>query len=216
MTIASAVIGFAVVAGLLTVVPGLDTALVLRAALTHGRAYAFATAFGVNSGALVWGAGAAAGVSALLTASALAYTGLRLVGAVYMVWLGARLLRSAVAGSHNAEQASSVPPTATQSGVGLWHGWRRGFLTNLLNPKIGAFYVAVLPQFLPPGVPPLGMGLLLALVHDVLGLVWFTALILAASTMRRALHRPAAQRAVDGATGTALMSFGIKLGVSSR
>ena len=155
-------------------------------------------------------------MSALLTASALAYTGLRLVGAVYMVWLGARLLRSAVAGSHNAEQASSVPPTATQSGVGLWHGWRRGFLTNLLNPKIGAFYVAVLPQFLPPGVPPLGMGLLLALVHDVLGLVWFTALILAASTMRRALRRPAAQRAVDGATGTALMSFGIKLGVSSR
>lgn len=64
MTIASAVIGFAVVAGLLTIVPGLDTALVLRGALTSGRAYAFATALGVNSGALVWGAGAAAGVSA--------------------------------------------------------------------------------------------------------------------------------------------------------
>lgn len=217
MTIASAVIGFAVVAGLLTVVHGLDTALVLRAALTYGRAYAFATAFGVNSGALVWGAGAAAGVSALLTASALAYTGLRLVGAVYMVWLGARLLRAAVAGSGNAEQASLAPPTATQqSSVGLWHGWRRGFFTTLLNPKMGAFYVAVLPQFLPPGVPPLGMGLLLAFVHDVLGLLWFTALILAASTMRRALHRPAAQRVIDGATGSALVGFGLKLSVSSR
>lgn len=216
MSIASAVIGFAVVAGLLTVVPGLDTALVVRAALTSGRAYAFATAFGVNSGALVWGAGAAAGVSALLTASALAYTGLRLVGAVYTVWLGARLLRSAVAGSGNAEQASPAPPTATQSGVGLWHGWRRGFLTTLLNPKMGAFYVAVLPQFPPPGVPPLGMGLLLAFVHDVLGLLWFTALIVAASTMRRALRRPAAQRVIDGATGSALVGFGRKLGVSSR
>lgn len=133
-----------------------------------------------------------------------------------MVWLGVRLLRAAVAGSRNAEQPSPAPPAATQPRVRLWHGWRRGFLTNLLNPKIGAFYVAVLPQFLPPGVSPLGMGLLLALVHDVLGLVWFTAVILAASSMRRALRRPAAQRVIDGATGSALVGFGLKLGVSSR
>ncbi len=74
MTLPAAVLSFAVLAGLLTVVPGLDTALVLRAAITQGRRQAFATALGINTGALAWGAAAAVGVSALLTASTIAYT----------------------------------------------------------------------------------------------------------------------------------------------
>lgn len=211
MTLWTALAGFAVVAGLLTVVPGLDTALVLRAAITDGRRPALATAVGVSCGVLAWGVAAAVGVSALLAASTLASTAVRVAGAGYLVWVGVRLLvaaRSTVEGA--PEPSASAPP------AGAWRAWRRGFLTNLLNPKIGVFYVAVIPQFLPAGVSPLFMGVLLALVHDAIGLVWFGALIAAASTMRRLLRRRAAVRAVDGVTGAVLVGFGLRLGLTAR
>jgi threonine/homoserine/homoserine lactone efflux protein len=92
----SSVLSFAVVSGLMTMVPGLDTALVLRTAITQGRRHAFAAALGINTGALVWGAAAAVGVSALLTASTTAYTIVRIAGAAYMVWLGGKMLWAAL------------------------------------------------------------------------------------------------------------------------
>ena len=211
MSLGSAVAGFAVVAALLTVVPGLDTALVLRAALTQGRSLAAVTALGISTGALAWGAAAAVGVSALLTASRVAFDVVRIAGAAYMAWMGLRLLRSALRRS-----ADDDSEELTVRPGGHWAAWRTGLLTNLLNPKIGAFYVAVLPQFVPAGVSPLAMGVLLALVHDALGLVWFTLLIAAASTMRGALRRPTARRGVDALTGSALVGFGLKLGLTSR
>ena len=211
MSVGSAVAGFTVVAALLTIVPGLDTALVLRAALTQGRSLAAVTALGISTGALAWGAGAAVGVSALLTASRVAFDVVRIAGAAYMAWMGLRLLRSALRRVAD-DDSEEVPVRAG----GHWSAWRTGLLTNLLNPKIGAFYVAVLPQFLPAGVSPLAMGVLLALVHDALGLAWFALLITAASAMRGALRRPVARRAVDALTGSALVGFGLKLGLTSR
>ncbi|MFE3103166.1 LysE family translocator [Nocardia tengchongensis] len=83
-----AVLSFAVVAGLLTVVPGLDTAVVLRAAVSRGPRNAFATAVGIGCGTLMWGVAAAAGLSALVTASEVAYSGLRIAGAIYLAWMG--------------------------------------------------------------------------------------------------------------------------------
>jgi threonine/homoserine/homoserine lactone efflux protein len=213
VTLPAAVLSFAVVAGLLTVIPGLDTALVLRAAIAQGRRQAFATALGINSGALVWGAGAAVGVSALLTASSIAYMVVRVAGAAYMIWLGSKMLWSAVRDRVGIDAPESilaaVPATA-------WGSWRRGLLTNLLNPKIGAFYVAVLPQFIPAGTSHLAVGLLLALVHDVEGMLWFTAIIFGAQSARRLLARRSAKRAIDGATGTVLVGFGLRLGLSTR
>jgi threonine/homoserine/homoserine lactone efflux protein len=217
MSVSSAVVGFALVAGLVTVVPGLDTALVLRAAILTGPRSAFATALGIGTGALAWGAAAAVGVSALLLTSTVAYTGLRIVGAGYMLWLGAGLIRSAVrrgpleAGGR-LEPGGPLEP-GEQPAPGLWSAWRRGVLTNLLNPKIGAFYVAMLPQFIPQGTSPLLMGILLALVHDLEGMLWFTVIILGAGRMAATLRRRAAQRAVDGATGSVLIGFGLKLGL---
>ncbi|HET9081928.1 MAG TPA: LysE family translocator [Trebonia sp.] len=83
---------FAVVAGLMTIIPGLDTALVVRTAVTQGRRHGFAVALGINTGVLIWGAAAAAGVSALLVAPRLAYDAVRTAGAVYLVWLGTAML----------------------------------------------------------------------------------------------------------------------------
>jgi threonine/homoserine/homoserine lactone efflux protein len=206
VSVQAAVLGFAVVALLLTVTPGLDTALVLRAAVTRGRREASATALGVVAGVLAWGAAAAVGVSALLTASTVAYDVLRLVGAGYLVWLGGRILWRLV---RSRSAAAAGPATAAPGGA--WRSARTGLLTNLLNPKVGAFYVAVLPQFLPAGTSALGMGVLLALVHAALSLVWFTVLVLGAVAARRWLQRPAVSRTVEGVTGVALLGFGLRL-----
>ncbi len=207
MSVQGAVLGFGLVALLLTITPGLDTALVLRAAITRGRRDAVATALGVVAGVLAWGAAAAVGVSALLTASTIAYDVLRLVGAGYLVWLGGRILWRLV--RHPAEAAAGSSP----SPGGAWRSARTGLLTNLLNPKVGAFYVAVLPQFLPAGTSALGMGVLLALVHAALSLVWFTVLVLGAVAARRWLQRPAVSRTVEGVTGVALLGYGLRLAV---
>lgn len=92
MTITQAVLSFAVVAGLLTLVPGIDSALVLRSSISKARSFAFATAIGICTGAMVWGVAAAVGVSALLAAPELAYRILTIAGAAYMVWFGPSLI----------------------------------------------------------------------------------------------------------------------------
>src|SRR3712207_3888138 len=150
VSVQGAVLGFGLVALLLTITPGLDTALVLRAAITRGRRDAVATALGVVVGVLAWGAAAAVGVSALLTASTVAYDVLRLVGAGYLVWLGGGILGRLV-----RPPAEAVAGSAPSPG-GAWRSARTGLLTNLLNPKVGAFYLSVLPQFLPPDTSALG------------------------------------------------------------
>jgi threonine/homoserine/homoserine lactone efflux protein len=91
-----------------------------------------------------------------------------------------------------------------------------GLATNLLNPKVGVFYVALLPQFLPPGSDPLAVGLLLAAVHGLLSVLWFALLIGLASVLARWLRRPASVRAIDGVTGAALVGFGVRLAVGGR
>ncbi|GIF19489.1 threonine/homoserine/homoserine lactone efflux protein [Actinoplanes tereljensis] len=203
MDLTHAVLSFAVLGALLTITPGLDTALVLRAAVTMGRGPAFATALGVGTGALIWGAAAAVGVSALLTASEVGYTILRVAGAAYMIYLGAKMIW----GAKTEETAHDAPARPT-----LWSTFGRGLLTNLLNPKVGAFYVAVLPQFIPAGESPLLVGVLLALVHDLEGILWFTAIILGARALRGRLKG----RWIDVGTGSVLVGFGVKLGLSNR
>ena len=128
-----------------------------------------------------------------------------------MIWLGTRLLRQALrdhAGDSPIEPGSAV--------AGTLRSWRRGLMTNLLNPKIGAFYLAVMPQFIPAHASHLAVGLLLAFVHDLEGMAWFTAIILGTHSVRAALDRRSARRAADGITGATLIGFGLKLGLSSK
>ncbi|WP_324277577.1 LysE family translocator [Blastococcus brunescens] len=210
MTLRSAVVAFVVVAGALTVTPGLDTALVLRAALTRGRREAAATAAGIVTGLFVWGAAAAVGVSALLSASQVAYDVLRWAGAAYLVWFGARLLTHAL----RARPAGGRPDGT--GGGSAWRAARVGLTTNLLNPKVGVFYAALLPQFLPADRDHLLVGLLLAGVHAALSVAWFALLIVLASALSRWLRRPGTVRAIDAVTGTTLVGFGVRLALSGR
>lgn len=211
MTIATALLSFAVVAGLLTIIPGLDTALVLRAAISKGRAYAFATAVGINTGALIWGIAAAVGASALLAASEVGYRVLTLAGAGYMIWLGA----SIVVKSFQRREPGSIPGAGTTGGTWL-HGWLVGVGTNLLNPKVGVFYLATIPLFIPPGTPPLVMGVLLALVHTTLGFVWFTAIIVGTGFASRWLKGARATKVTDRITGGVIIGFGATLALQQH
>ncbi|HSH61947.1 MAG TPA: LysE family translocator [Acidimicrobiales bacterium] len=210
MPSASSVISFALVAALVTASPGLDTALVLRSALNRGRLDAAATSAGISLGVLVWAVAAATGVSALLTASEAAYNGLRIAGAAYMSLLGARLLRNAL---RRHETGSGVPSSRREPS--LWAAFRSGFVTNLLNPKVGAFYVALLPQFIPADGSPVLAGILLGVVHNVEGILWFSLIILGADAARRHLARRSTERWIEGLTGTALVGFGIRLARSN-
>lgn len=184
--------------------------MVLRSAISQGPRHAVATGLGINTGAFAWGAAAAVGISALLTASETAYTALKLAGAVYMLWLGSSLLWKSFRRSHAPVPVDGVPVPA---GERLSTAWAKGLGTNLLNPKVGVFYIAMIPQFMPAGVSPLLMGLALAGIHVLLSCVWFGLIISAAHLARRALQAPRSVKITDRLTGLALLGFGTSLAV---
>jgi threonine/homoserine/homoserine lactone efflux protein len=194
-------------ASILTVTPGIDTAIVLRAATSDGRRSAAMAAIGIALGCLIWGAAVSLGLGALLRASELAYTVVKFAGAAYLIWLGAKLLLR----PRTALSSDAGPEMSRSSGDTFW----RGFLTNLLNPKVGVFYVTFLPQFIPAGVSPSGYCFFLASLHVLLTLVWFSILIAATVPLSRFLRRPAAVKTLDRLTGGVFVAFGIKLAGST-
>jgi len=210
MSVIQSLLLFSLAAGLLTITPGLDTTLVLRTSASEGPRPAAFAAIGIGIGCLVWGAAAASGLTALLSAAPMAFQVLKWVGTVYLVWLGLKMIFSRSQGLDLAETSDAAP---TARGL----GWmRRGLLTNLLNPKIGVFYVTFLPQFVPAGVSAGPWMLLLAVMHVVFGLIWFAVLIAATLPLSRVLRRPAVVRWIDRIAGGVLIGFGARLALSRR
>lgn len=198
----SSLIAFILAAALLTVTPGIDTALVLRTAAAEGPRRALAASIGICLGCLAWGALVAVGLGVLLQASELAYLALKWIGAAYLLWLGIRLIFV----RRGADEAEAPAPRAN---------WLlRGLLTNLLNPKVGAFYVSFLPQFIPAGASVPATTLLLAAIHSGLGLLWFMLLVGATRPVAKALRNPALVRWLDRTTGAVLIFFGLRLAFS--
>ena len=210
MTVVQSLLLFSLAAGLLTITPGLDTTLVLRTSASEGARPAALAALGIGLGCLVWGAAAATGLTALLTAAPLAFQVLKWAGVAYLVWLGLKMIFTRAKGLDLAEPAGAA---RTSTGA----GWlRRGLFTNLLNPKIGVFYVTFLPQFVPVGAPAGAWMFLLAVLHVVFGLVWFAVLIAATLPLSRVLRRPAVVRWIDRIAGGVLIGFGARLALSRR
>jgi threonine/homoserine/homoserine lactone efflux protein len=202
-------LAFAAAAGVLTITPGVDTALVLRSSASHGPRAGAAAGLGICAGLVVWGVLAALGLTALLAASALAFTVLKWAGAAYLLWLGVKLIlkpRTSLA----AAAAEDVRPKGAAGAL------RQGFLTDMLNPKIGVFYVTFLPQFIPHGVNVAAFSLLLAGVHILLTALWFAALIALTVPLGRFLKRPAVVRGLDRLTGCVFVAFGLKLAIARR
>ena len=209
MTATTAIVAFALAAALLTVTPGLDMALILRAAALAGPRRALAAAAGVCCGLLTWGLAVALGLGALLAASHLAYAMLRWAGAAYLFWLGLNaLLRP-----RGHADLPEVAPAARDSAK-RW--FARGLLCNLLNPKVGVFYVTFLPQFVPAGVPVAPFVVLLVTIHVAEGIPWLSLLVLATRPLLALLRRPAVVRALDRLTGLVLVGFGLRLALEQR
>lgn len=201
---------FALVVGLLTLTPGLDTALVLRTAALGRRARAWGVVLGIQSGTLAWGALTSLGVTALFTASHIAYEVLRWAGAAYLLWMAFRMVRDTFRDRATAE----TPDELTTGADTLSAGWRQGTLTNLLNPKMGAFYVAVLPQFVPAGADHFSTGLVLTGVHITLGVVWSALLIAFATVLGTWLRKPRARALLDRITGAVIAGFAVRLALT--
>ena len=201
-----ALLAFAVFAAIVTVIPGLDTMLVVRTAAISGRRPASAAAAGIMSGCLCWALASALGITALLTASRVGYDVLRWAGAGYLCYLGVRAL-------WRHRRPSTVEGDAGPQPVGRASAFRVGLTTNLLNPKVGAFYLSALPQFLPHGVAPLLASTALAMVHNVEGMVWFAGLVFLVGRAARVLSRPAVRRRLDQFAGLVFIGFGVRLAV---
>ena len=204
-SVATALIAFTAAASVLTVTPGLDTALVLRTTATDGPRSAALAGLGIACGCLVWASLVALGLGALLAASELAYRILRFAGAAYLIYLGYQMLR-------HPRREFLIEAAAAHGRA----AFARGALTNLLNPKVGVFYVSFLPQFVPQGVSAASFMLLLGFIHALLGLIWFACLIIATRPLGRLLRRPAVIAGLDRATGVLFVAFGLGLALESR
>jgi threonine/homoserine/homoserine lactone efflux protein len=211
LTTAQALIAFTAAAGLLTITPGLDTALVLRTAAVGRARDAMSAAAGICLGCLTWGCAVSAGLGATLSASRLSYDLLRTAGAGYLVFLGGKMLLRKGPGAMEEEAPVSAPAErpAWEESAGRW--FARGLFTNLLNPKVGVFYITFLPPFVPTGVNVAGFSMLLAGIHAAEGIVWFSVLTLATRPLSTWLRKRPLARALDRATGAILIGFGLRL-----
>ncbi|TSB31387.1 LysE family translocator [Streptomyces sp. NBC_01525] len=207
----AAMAGFALFALMMTVVPGPDTLLVLRNCLRGGRRSGAATALGAAAGSLAWAVAAACGLAAALQRWDAAFTAVRLLGAGYLAVLGVQALwacrRSAAPGpGADAGPSGEVAPEAAATAL---RGFRQGLLSCLLNPKVGIFFVAVVPQFLPQGRSVLGATLLLGTVDAVIAAGWLLLIALGAGRLSTWLRRPRVHRGLEGATGGVLVALGL-------
>ncbi|MDE2462755.1 MAG: LysE family transporter [Alphaproteobacteria bacterium] len=206
MTTAQALAAFTLAAAILTITPGLDTAMVLRTAASEGAGSARRAALGIAPGCLTWGGLVAIGLGALLAASPALFLLLKWVGAAYLAWLGLGLILR----PHGMALLDAGTPRAPDA------AFRRGFLTNLLNPKVGVFYLTFLPQFVPDGANAAGFSFLLAAVHVLLSLIWFSVLIFATARISRLLSDPDIARTLDRIAGGVFMGFALRLALTSR
>jgi threonine/homoserine/homoserine lactone efflux protein len=209
--------GFALTATLLIMAPGPDSVLIIRNTVRGGRRAGWITACGTLSGLLIWATAAALGLSVLVTASRVGYAILRLAGAGYLAWLGLtslRLIRRGTGPGSNAGGRPSPQPETQHPKRGRLYV--NGLASNLLNPKIGVFFIAFLPGFIPARSPVTALSFALGLWFVVETGMWLGTLSWLASRGAQWLHRPSAQRWLEHATGLALLAFAVRVAVDSR
>lgn len=197
---------------LVTVVPGADMALVMRQVFIGGTALAQRTIFGNLTGLVVHAAALAIGLSALLVASAEAYTVVKVAGAGYLIYLGVQALRSARRAypddAGGERLAGRVPSMRT--------AYVQGLISTVLNPKPALLFVTYVPQFVDESRPVLPQIAFLAGVHIVVGLIWMTLYAHLVAHAHRTLTRGDARRWLEGATGVVLIALGLRVAVEPR
>ncbi len=197
-------LAFAVV---LALAPGPDTFLTLRASVVGGRRRGFATIAGISVGNIIQGTCVALGLGAVLAHSEPVFLAIRWAGVAYLVWLGASALRDAF----GRDGSTWVMGGAA---VGGRKAFRQGFLCNITNPKVLAFNLAVLPQFVSDGQGFFTL-MLYAQTLVVVGVAVLLVVVWLGSVAARHLTRPRFRRALDGATGVVMLGFATALAVEA-
>lgn len=198
---------FLLLAIVVVMIPGPDFAVVTGNTVAGGRARGMWAAAGVGTSNAVQGTAAVVGLGALIVDAQPVFQAIKWAGAAYLIYLGVRALRSAVRGDY--------PTTVTEAGRGAAiRGWRQGFLSNITNPKVLVFYLAVLPQFLSPAAGPAAM-LGFALSHALLSVTYLMLLTAFLHRARRILSRRRVRQAMDTVTGTAMVLFGARVAAES-
>ena len=199
----TSLLAFAGVALLLAVTPGPDMATVTRASLVYGRRGVVLTSLGIATALVGWVCASAFGVAALVAASAVMFTILKLAGAAYLAYLGIRTLWASRSIGPFVAGAAPLAPAS--------HIYRTGFLSAALNPKLGAFFVTLLPQFVEPGQPVLARLLLLGAVFIVIGISWVTIYGFLVTRLHDVITTPRVRRWMERVSGVVLVGFATRL-----
>ncbi|MFI8521834.1 LysE family translocator [Streptomyces sp. NPDC085481] len=202
---------FAAASLVLIMIPGPDQALITRSALAGGRRAGLLTMVGGVLGLVVHVGAAVLGISAVLLASATAFTVLKVVGAVYLVWMGVATLR----GARRTLREQPEDEDAEGQGAVAGRHVRHGFLSNALNPKVALFFVTFLPQFLPPEGQVFPRAMALSLVFAALYLTWFSLYVFTVDRLGKVLRRPRVRARVEQVTGLLLIGFAVRLALQS-
>ena len=202
--------GLFVAAGvLLNLAPGQDTFYILGSSIARGRRIGVASALGISAGCIVHTFAAALGLSAILATSATAFTVVKLAGAAYLIYLGVRALIG---------PADAPSPTGSANAAGAALAFRRGVLTNVLNPKVALFFLALLPQFIDPASETkVAAFIALGLTFVATGTAWCLVLALAAARVRGFFARhPRVFLRMSRAVGAVFVLLGVRLALSER
>jgi threonine/homoserine/homoserine lactone efflux protein len=198
---------FLIFALVLVVIPGPDFAVVTKNTLVAGRRRGRWTAAGVVTSAFVQGTAAAAGLSAVVVKAQPVFEVIKWAGVCYLAILGMQAIRSAIRGRYLQPEAAAEARPSSRDAIG---GWRQGFLSNITNPKVILFYLAVLPQFLRPGAAP-GWLLAFAWSHAMITLVYLLVVVGGLHRLRMLLAERRIRRTMDAVTGTVLLGFSARL-----
>jgi threonine/homoserine/homoserine lactone efflux protein len=197
----------------LNATPGVDMMITASRTLQHGVRGGLATAMGVSAGCVVHTLAAAFGLAALMSTSAAAFSVVKWIGAAYLVWLAFGMLRSSVGAGVDAP-AGELPASAAPGG---WALFRQGLLTNLLNPKIALFFLALLPQFIDAQAPDKTAAFLfLGAVMVLQGTAFLALFVLLVAPLRRRATRPRVRRGLQGAGGLLLFGLALRLALTEK
>jgi len=202
----AAYLAFLGVSLLVICTPGQDTALTIRNTLLGRRRAGIATALGVAAGQAIWTVATSAGLAVVLAASGPLFLAIRLAGAAYLIYLGARSLAGAISRRHSSEATTSSTSVQLSPRSALV----QGILSNLSNAKMVAFFISLLPQFTGQH-PSFVLLLALGLNFCLLTLAWLVVYAFAVERMSGWLRRGDVRRVIDGLLGAVLVGLGLRV-----
>lgn len=199
-------LAFTIVAALLVVSPGPNGVLIAKTVPTSGKAAGFANIAGFFAAFYVHGALSILGISIILVQSAEAFFIVKMLGAAYLCYIGAKALWQAWRGV--VAPVATAPARRRRT---LARAVGEGFLTNALNPKVSMFYLAAFPQFMPANAEAAAWAFALVVIHSFLNVIWFSALVFLFASLRTLGGKPWMQRWLKAVTGAVFVGFGLKL-----